>query len=356
MYFAAGARLPGLIPIAYSALALANTALFSFTRNLRFYRVSQLLLILLLPWVLMMSLGGIADSSAVIAWSALCPLGALLFEERKNAFGWMLGFLALLAVGAVVQPYLAPGAISGTLATWLIVFNIGGVIGIAFAMLVYFVGQRDFFQERAETLLLNVLPKEISDTLKGDKNTIAAHHSAASILFADVVEFTPISTTMSPMQLVGLLNEVFQCFDDLVEKYDLEKIKTIGDCYMVAAGVPCAREDHAKALVDLALDLRSAVAERSFGGKRLSFRIGINSGPVVAGVIGRKKFIYDLWGDAVNVASRMESHGVSGEIQITRNTFDLVKDDFVCEPQGMVQIKGAGEIEAWHVVDRHLAS
>ena len=201
-------------------------------------------------------------------------------------------------------------------------------------------------------LLLNILPKEISEALKAGHKTIAAHHDAASILFADVVEFTPMAATMTALQLVDLLNEVFQCFDNLVEKYDLEKIKTIGDCYMVAAGVPRSRPDHAEALVDLALDMQAAVAERTFGGRKLAFRIGINSGPVVAGVIGRKKFIYDLWGDAVNVASRMESHGQSGAIQSTRNTYELVKKDFVCDSRGMVRVKGAGELAAWHVVGR----
>ncbi len=157
---------------------------------------------------------------------------------------------------------------------------------------------------------------------------------------------------MTPLQLVDLLNEVFQCFDDLVEKYGLEKIKTIGDCYMAAAGVPRTRADHATALVELALDMQQAVIHRKFGGKQLSFRIGINSGPVVAGVIGHKKFIYDLWGEAVNVASRMESHGKAGAVQITRKTYELVGDEFDCQSMGMVRVKGAGELEAWHVVGR----
>jgi guanylate cyclase len=159
-----------------------------------------------------------------------------------------------------------------------------------------------------------------------------------------------MAATMSPLQLVDLLNEVFQCFDTLVDKYELEKIKTIGDCYMVASGVPRPRSDHARALVRLALDMREAVARHDFAGRHLSFRMGINSGPVVAGVIGRRKFIYDLWGDAVNVASRMESHGVGGAIQITRTTYELICDDFVCEPKGKVRVKGAGEMEVWHVL------
>ena len=135
----------------------------------------------------------------------------------------------------------------------------------------------------------------------------------------------------------------------LAEKYGVEKIKTVGDCYMVAAGVSRARSDHAQALTRMGLEMQAQVAAREFHGRRLRFRIGLNSGPVVAGVIGRKKFSYDLWGDAVNTASRMESHGMGGTIQITRATYDLIKDEFVCEPRGTVNVKGKGEMEIWHV-------
>jgi adenylate cyclase len=159
-----------------------------------------------------------------------------------------------------------------------------------------------------------------------------------------------MAATMLPLTLVDLLNDVFECFDDLVDRYDLEKIKTIGDCYMVAAGVPRPRVDHARALVNFALDMQAEVSERTFGGRRLAFRIGINSGPVVAGVIGRRKFIYDLWGETVNMASRMESHGQSGVIQITRNTFDLVSGEFDCQARGTIEVKGAGRIETWYVI------
>ena len=196
-------------------------------------------------------------------------------------------------------------------------------------------------------LLLNILPKEISEALKTEPRAIAAHYDEASILFADIVGFTPMAATMLPLTLVDLLNEVFECFDDLVDKYELEKIKTIGDCYMVAAGVPRPRVDHAAALVNFALDMQAQIATRTFGGRKLAFRIGINSGPVVAGVIGRSKYIYDLWGDTVNLASRMESGGVPDGIQVTRPVYERLKDEFVFEPRGFVEVKGKGEVEAW---------
>jgi adenylate cyclase len=352
IYFAAGAPLSAAVPATYSVVTPLSTLLFGWTRNFRLYRFTQLLMILILPWLLMMSLGGFKQSSAVIIWAALCPLVSLLVEDLRQTVLWIVGFVLLLVVSAVLQPYLRPSGLPEAFVTWFFVLNLGTVIAIAFALLHYFVGQRNFFQERSETLLLNILPREISEALKADRSAIAAHYNSASVLFADVVEFTPMAATMTPLRLVNLLNDVFHCFDDLVEKHDLEKIKTIGDCYMVAAGVPRERPDHATALVQLALDMRETVATRTFGDQKLAFRIGINSGPVVAGVIGRKKFIYDLWGAAVNLASRMESHGASGTIQITRNTYDLVKDEFDCESRGTIKVKGADEMEVWHVIGR----
>lgn len=354
IYLLVHAPLAAAIPAFYSAFTLINTAGFAWARNLEVYRFTQLLLILILPWLVTIALGGFRQSSIVIIWAALCPLGSLLVEEPRRTLLWIVGFVALLVVTALLQPHLTPADLSDTFVTWLFALNVGAVITITFGLLHYFVGRRDFFQQRSEMLLLNILPKEISEALKVEPRTIAAHYDAASILFADVVDFTPMASTMTPLSLVDLLNEVFQCFDALVDKYGLEKIKTIGDCYMVAAGVPLPRADHAQALVNLALDMRAEIGQRTFGGRRLAFRIGINSGPVVAGVIGRKKFSYDLWGETVNMASRMESHGQSGLIQITRNTLDLVNGEFDCEARGSVDVKGAGRVETWQVIGRTL--
>lgn len=355
IYLVAGVPLSAAIPAIYTAVAPVNTLLFSRTRNLGFYRFTQLLMFLVLPWLLMMSLGGFRESSVVVIWAALCPLASLLIEDLRDTSLWILGFVALLAASAILQPYLVPAGLPEAFVNWFFVLNVGAVIAIAFMLLYYFVGQRNFFQERSEMLLHNILPREISEALKAEHKTIAAQHDAASILFADVAGFTPMAATMTPLALVELLNEVFLCFDGLVEKHGLEKIKTIGDCYMVASGVPRPRPDHAAVLVQLALDMRQAVSERSFGGRKLAFRIGINSGPVVAGVIGRKKFIYDLWGEAVNLASRMESHGFVGAIQITRKTYDLVANDFECDAMGTIDVKGADRMQIWHVRGRKAA-
>lgn len=355
IYLAVGAPLAAAAPGFYSVITAINSLIFAHTRNLRIYRFTQLLLVLILPWFVMISLGGFRQSSAVVLWAAFSPLGALLIDDLRSTPFWIAGFIVLLIVGAILEPYLPQANLSQAFIALFYILNIGAVISIAFGLLYYFVDRRNFFQQRAEMLLLNILPKEISEALKATPKAIADEYTAASVLFADLVEFTPMAAAMTPLQLVDLLNNIFQCFDDLVEKYDLEKIKTIGDCYMVASGVPRPRPDHAVALVNLALDMQAAIAERRFGGYQLAFRIGINSGPVVAGVIGRKKFIYDLWGETVNLASRMESHGRSRCVQITRSTYDVIKDSFDCEALGLMDVKGTGPTEVWHVIGRRPA-
>ena len=352
IYLLMDAPLAAVAPVFYTVFTLANTALFAWTRNLEFYRFTQLLVILILPWLVTIALGGFQQSSVVIVWAALCPLGSLLLEEPRRTLRWIVGFVALLPITALLQPHLTPAHLPDTFVRWFFVLNLGTVIAVVFGLLHYFVRRRDFFQNSSEMLLLNILPKEISEALKTEPRAIAAHYDEASILFADIVGFTPMAATMLPLTLVDLLNDVFECFDDLVDKYDLEKIKTIGDCYMVAAGVPRQRVDHAEALVNFALDMQAEIGKRTFGGRRLAFRVGINSGPVVAGVIGRRKFIYDLWGETVNMASRMESHGTSGVIQITRNTFDLVSEHFDCQARGPIEVKGVGRVETWYVTGR----
>jgi adenylate cyclase len=352
IYLAIGAPVTAAIPGFYTAFTPINTAIFARTRNFRFYRFTQLFLILLLPWLVTLSLGGFKQSSVVIIWAALCPLGSLLVADLRSTSFWIVGFVVLLILSAALQPVLSPTALPEPFVTWFFVLNIGAVITITFGLLYYFVGRRNFFQQQSEMLLLNILPKEISDVLKAEQRTIADQYTSVSILFADVVGFTPMAAKLTPMELVDLLNQVFLCFDGLIEKYDLEKIKTIGDCYMVASGVPRSRADHAVALVDLALDMQAVVAGTRFGDRQLALRIGINSGPVVAGIIGRKKFTYDLWGESVNLASRMESHGRTRCIQITRSTYELIADAFNCEAVGLIEVKGVGQMEVWHVLSR----
>jgi len=212
-------------------------------------------------------------------------------------------------------------------------------------------------RNKTENLLLNLLPEPIAERLKEEPGVIADKFENATILFADLVNFTQISTTMSATKLVYLLNEIFSSFDELSEKHGLEKIKTIGDAYMVAGGIPIARPDHAEASAEMALDMLVAIDELNVKLEgTFDLRIGINSGPVVAGVIGTKKFIYDLWGNAVNTASRMESHGVPGRIQVSFYTYELLRDKYEFEERGLIDIKGQGEMRTYFLTGPKTAS
>jgi class 3 adenylate cyclase len=200
-----------------------------------------------------------------------------------------------------------------------------------------------------EQLMLRVFPESVVAELERDRE-VAHEFDEASILFADIQGFTTMASSMEPPEVVRLLNEVFSSFDALVDEYGLEKIKTIGDCYMVAAGVPDPRPDHAVALCAFGVRLQHLLRDETFAGRSLKFRVGINSGPVVAGIVGTKRFLYDLWGDAVNVASRMESNGEVGTVQVTEATYERVKDVFNCVPKGEADINGKGLLPVWHVV------
>ena len=203
-------------------------------------------------------------------------------------------------------------------------------------------------QQRAENLLLNILPEPIADELMQTQASVPQHFDEVTILFADIVGFTSLSSRLSPIQLVNLLNQIFSAFDRLAEQFSLEKIKTIGDAYMVAAGLPSPRPDHVEAIAEMALAMQQVTATfEAEVGVPLQIRIGINTGVVVAGVIGTKKFIYDLWGDAVNVASRMESLGEPGLIQVTANTYERLKNSYQLEPRGSIYVKGRGEMETY---------
>ena len=310
----------------------------------------------------MIPLGGFIDSGGVGLWGILAPLGALVFGDVRAAVKWYAAYVVVFLGSGIAGEVL--GGITPAPPAWftttMLALNVvvGGTIVLRCWRL--FAEQRraavdslQIEQAKSENLLLNILPRSIAEQLKAQTQPIADHFSTASILFADVVDFTPWSECLPPAEVVGILDRLFSSFDALAEKYGLEKIKTIGDCYMAAAGVPTPRPDHAQALAAMALDMVATMhADDDVGHLGLQLRVGINSGPVVAGVIGRKRFLYDLWGDAVNTASRMESHGTSGRIQITRATYELLAEEFSCEPRGAIAVKGKGAMEVWYLVGR----
>jgi guanylate cyclase len=295
--------------------------------------------------------GGLLPSGVVVIFGIDVALGALLAIDLRAGIIWfgvfVLSVVFAIAVPSWIDPIYSLGDPTGNAA-----FNLIATGFVTIAVMIYFARQRDLFQRRSDDLLHAILPDPIVAQLKDAPGTIADDVGSASVLFADVVDFTPMSATMSPADLVEMLDELFSVFDGFVIELHLEKIKTVGDAYMVAAGVPEARSDHAEAIAELALRIRDHVATTTVRGRQLQMRIGIASGPVTAGIIGTHKFAYDLWGDTVNTASRMESSGVAGEIQVAPSTYELLRDHYRCRPRGPVQVKGKAEMMTFLLLGR----
>lgn len=298
-------------------------------------------------------------------WFLAIAVAALLLFSSSSR--WMWGYtlltagsfivceLGLIRVSPFGQPspaYLAAaGFMQGTtrISVFVAVLVLAGVFVTSIASAEK---QLVLANGRLESLLENMLPKSIAQRLRREGRTFADGYSECSVLFVDLVGFTPLASTLAPKDLVRLLDEIFSRFDELTEQRGLEKIKTIGDAYMAAAGLPEPRPDHAQACVALAISMRSVI--REYPG--LGARIGINSGSVVAGIIGKRRFIYDLWGDTVNIASRMESHGVVDEIQVSETTARRIADTYDTAPRGQIEIKGKGRMPVYLVTGRRTPS
>lgn len=361
VYYAAGENLAGTVPTLYTPLTALNIVVYKFSGRYGLFEFWQLTLNLILPLLLMMALGGFVSSSAVVTWSLVTPMGAIVYSTRRMSTFWFVAFLVVVVYGALIDGSLDH---ANSLPDWarltLFAGNILGPSSIAFFLLAYFVKQNDIAYElvefergRSDALLGNVLPGKIADRLKDGSENVADRFDEISVLFADMVGSTVLASRLSPEEMVGLLNEVFTAFDEITLRHGVEKISTSGDNYVVAAGVPEVRSDHAVVLVRVALEMRDfldAHREKLPEGVRgLTMRFGINSGPAVAGVVGQRNFHYDIWGDAVNTASRMESTGEAGRIQVSEATYSLFKDEFECEERGEVEVKGKGVMRTWWV-------
>jgi len=357
IYLAIGLPRSAAIPFAYQLCVVASLVGFAHAKRLPEIRTVLLVLMLVLPFALQWSLGGFANGSAVAAWAGITPVLAYLFGARSTA--WLIAFVLLLAVSGLFEGTLAGSAphIDREVRTALFVMNLAGPAIVAFFALLYFTTERDRTrsalarehrlleaeQARSERLLLNILPAPIADRLRDGATTIAEDQPDVTVLFADIVDFTALGEQLGAQALVGLLNDVFVIFDSLAETAGLEKIKTIGDAYMVVGGLPLPRADHLAAVLNLAIAMCDAISQvKTPHGERLQLRIGIDTGPVVAGVIGRHKFSYDLWGDTVNTASRMESHGMPGRVQVTDRVAQAAGGQFEFEPRRAVEVKGKG--------------
>jgi len=353
MYAALGRPWSGLIPLVQSVVVAAVLARFVVTKRLGLLPVPFLGTGILLPLWLQLSLGGYVHGSAVVMWAFMAPLFSLLIRPARETTIWLAAFVGDLGLAALLDASVARNVqpLPNVAILTLFALNLAGTGQLTFLVISYFRAQRDAAERRSEKLLLNVLPEPIAARLKRGEEPIADHHDDITVLFADLAGFTVRSAHETPAETVAVLNEVFSVFDGLVRRYGLEKIRTIGDSYMVAAGVPLARPDHAHAICAMALDVRREVARLNAAHDwDLSFRIGINSGPAVAGIVGREKFHYDLWGDTVNIASRMESHGLPDQIQVTEPVYERLKGDFAFERRGLIEVKGKGPTLTYFLV------
>lgn len=291
-------------------------------------------------------------------WLFIIPMPLFL------AIGWprwlRFIFMSLLALEfALLYIYVEPVVhdVGPLMFKMFYLFNtIGFLIGVAVATLylnssaLLAEGRSEKEHSRTESLLLNILPATIAERLKERPETIADKFDSCTIVFADIVGFTKLAGRLPANKLVAILNKIFSRFDELAEKHGLEKIKTIGDSYMAAGGLPDRRDDHAEAVVNFALEITDYINSiKGDLGKVLQIRVGVNTGSAIAGVIGKKKFIYDLWGDAVNIASRMESHGLPGEVQISEETYRHIIGKFSIEERGLIKVKGKGQLKTYLV-------
>jgi guanylate cyclase len=357
-YLAYGHPLSAAMPAAYQVITVVGLLVLARTRNFAVFRTTQLVSFLVLPSLLQASLGGFVASSGMVLWAIFVPLAALALLGVRRSVGWLVAFFTALVTLALLDPRLSqhPAQLPTGFVITFFVLNVMGVTISAYAMLGYFVEQRERArialeaeQERSERLLLNVLPGPIAQRLKRESGVIAEHYDAVTVLFADLVGFTERTQVMPAADLVALLDRIFSAFDREADAEGVEKIKTIGDAYMVAGGLPDRRPDHLEAVARVALAMRSEIATiaQEPGSEWLAVRIGIDTGPAVAGVIGRRKFIYDLWGDTVNTASRMESHGLPGEIQVTERVAAALGSGFTVRPRGTILVKSKGPMDTF---------
>jgi len=369
IYYYYGAKAASIIPGSYAVISFLSLLIYRWHKNFNIFRTIQLALILFLPCLLHLALGDFVSSSAIIIWATFCPLGALAFQNTKAAGYWLFLFITCVALVFFLQSesVIDEVHLPGELISIFFALNVSAVTILMFYLLRYFVNQNEqvktkleygraqlaIEQEKSEKLLLNILPTSIAQRLKAGEKVIADEHDKAVILFADIVEFTNISQDIAPKVLVENLNKIFTHFDQQVEKYGLEKIKTIGDAYMVASGLNGINDGQVRNMADLALSMACDIQSFTLDGHtKCQLRIGIHIGSVTAGVIGSKKFSYDVWGDAVNTASRMESSGEPGKVQVSQEFYNYIKHDYECLHRGKVEVKGKGLMDLYFLLRR----
>jgi adenylate cyclase len=370
IYWIMGLNFSSNVAMTYQAISIASLLYYMKTRNFVVFRFIQLSLFLFAPFIMQWSIGNSVTSSGVMLWALLAPVGAVVVAGWRESIPWFVAYIVMTVVSGVFDFFLAGGQQSGVPMRTIGVFfalNFAAMSSIIYFLVRYFVLETEKIknqldqqhlllaeeQKKSEHLLLNVLPTHIAQRLKNKSGLIADGYTDVTVMFADLVNFTQLTEQMSPEHMVGLLNTVFSWFDAFSEKYGLEKIKTIGDAYMVAGGLTRDSQSYSANIADMALEMCDFVASHPELIKhKLAIHVGIATGPVVAGVIGTKRIIYDLWGDTVNVASRLTDEAIGGQILVDRMTYNRLRQQYQFDTPSVTHLKGKGDMATFRLIGK----
>ena len=368
IYWLMGLHFPANVPLLYQLISVASLVYYLRTKRFETFRFVQLSLFLFAPFAMQWTIGSSVTSSGIMLWALLAPIGALVVSGWRESVPWFVAYIVMTAVSGTFDYFLGTGENSGISMRTIGVFfalNFAAMSAIIYFLVRYFVVEMERIksqldqqhqllaeeQKKSERVLLNVLPSNIAQRLKNDQGLIADGYSDVTVMFADLVNFTQLTESLPPEQMVSLLNRIFSGFDQLSEKYGIEKIKTIGDAYMVVGGLNREQTNYTRDIANMALEMREFVVNQpDLARFNLSIHTGIATGPVVAGVIGTKRFIYDLWGDTVNIASRLTDEAMPGVIQVDKMTYSRIRDHYAFEPPASIHVKGKGEMVMYRLV------
>ena len=351
-YFVFGFGVIASLPISFTFIVGTTIIISHYSRNYKLLVLVQLTCITWISALIQWTIGGIDQSGFVTAWSFLGPLGAVIFLSLRQAIGWMLMFLFIVVISAVYEPallgYVPP--ISGLVKIIFYIMNIGTASTVVFVASAWFMSSIQKEKRRSDNLLLDILPAEVAEELKEKGHSDARQFENVTVLFTDFKGFSNHAEKLSAHDLVKEINECFSAFDNILSRHNIEKIKTVGDAYLAASGLPVANSSHAEDMVNAAIEIRDFMLyRRERMPSSFEIRIGVHSGFVVAGIVGVKKFAYDIWGDTVNIAARMEQSSEAGKINISQSTYELIGDKFTCEYRGEIEAKNKGKLKMYFV-------
>jgi class 3 adenylate cyclase len=365
-----GLKLPTTIPFGFQVLSALVVLIYLRTRNFAFFRVTQLSLFLFFPFVVQWSIGSFVSSSGIALMALIAPIGAMVCYGPRESIPWFAAYVVLTVISGAFDFFLASGEDYGiplrTVAVFF-VLNFTIISTIVWLLLRFFIQQRDRYEaelaqqhelvrierEKSERLLTSILPMHVAERLKLSPGTIADGFADVSVMFADIVDFTRLAEELAPSQVVNFLDDVFSQLDSLVSKHGLDKIKTIGDAYMVAGGLAGENAAYVDRIADMALEMvemtRNDPILRRYG---VQLHVGIATGPAIAGVIGQTRFIYDLWGDTVNIAFRLTSEAPGGSILVDKTTFRRLGNRYAFEELKDIQVKGKGAMNVYRLTGK----